>query len=332
MGLAGERILITGADGFIGSHLTEALVRAGAHVRAFVLYNSLGYWGWLEQAPPEVKAEIEIFPGDVRDLHRVKQAMVGIETVFHLASLIAIPYSYRSPDSYVETNVRGTLHVLQAALDADIKRFVHTSTSEVYGTAQYVPIDEKHPLSAQSPYAATKIGADQMADAFFRSYGLPVTTVRPFNTYGPRQSARAIIPTIIAQLLEGAADLKLGSLEPVRDFTFVADLVQGYLLVGEADNIEGRLVQFGYGSGVSMGELAQRLIALTGSQARIITDSRRIRPAESEVLQLVCNNSQAKELLGWQPQISLDDGLARTIEWFRNAQNMAFYKPEQYAI
>lgn len=332
MSLKGVRVLVSGADGFIGSHLTEALVRGGAEVSAFVLYNSVGQWGWLDHFPKEISDEIEVFPGDIRDLHRVKQALTGVQVVFHLASLIAIPYSYRSPDSYVETNVRGTLNLLQASLDAEVSRFIHTSTSEVYGTAAYVPMDEKHPVVGQSPYAATKIGADQMAEAFHRSYGLPVVTLRPFNTYGPRQSARAIIPTIITQLASGAESIYLGSREPVRDFTFVDDTVRAFLLAAETASLEGSLINIGSGSGISIGDLADKLIGLSGRKVSITTDSQRIRPPESEVMRLVCDHRLAQVKLGWSPLISLDEGLRSTYEWLTRPDHLAMYKPDRYMI
>ncbi len=332
MSLEGTRVLVTGADGFIGSHLTEALVRAGADVRAFVLYNSLGQFGWLDHSERAVREQIEIFPGDIRDPHRVKQSLVGIHTVFHLASLIAIPYSYRSPDSYVETNIRGTLNLLQASLESDVSRVIHTSTSEVYGTAAYVPMDEKHPLVGQSPYAASKIGADQMADAYHRSYGLPVVTLRPFNTYGPRQSARAIIPTIITQLANGVDSLRLGSREPVRDLTYVDDTVRAFLLAADTPELDGELINIGTGSGISIGDLADKLITLSGRKVSIATDQQRIRPTQSEVMRLVCDNSQALTKLGWNPKVSLDDGLHRTFDWLTIPENLALYKPDQYII
>ena len=332
MPLQGVHVLVTGADGFIGSHLTEALVRGGADVRAFVLYNSLGQWGWLDHTPKEIRDEIEVFPGDIRDPHRVKQSLTGVQVVFHLASLIAIPYSYRSPDSYVETNIRGTLNLLQASLEAEVSRFIHTSTSEVYGTATYIPMDEKHPVVGQSPYAATKIGADQMAEAFHRSFGLPVVTLRPFNTYGSRQSARAIIPTIITQLASGVESIYLGSREPVRDFTFVDDTVRAFLLAAEIPSLEGSLINIGSGSGISIGDLADKLIGLSGRKVSITTDSRRIRPPDSEVMRLVCDNSAALAKLGWSPKISLDQGLKTTYEWLTQPNNLAMYKPDQYMI
>lgn len=332
MSLKGKRILVTGADGFIGSHLTEALVRAGAEVRAFVLYNSLGRTGWLEDSPHEIQHEIEIFAGDIRDAHRVSQAMTGIEIVCHLASLIAIPYSYRSPDSYVETNIRGTLNLLQCAIDAEVTRFIHTSTSEVYGTANYVPMDEAHPVIGQSPYAATKIGADQMAEAFHRSYGLPVVTLRPFNTYGPRQSARAIIPTIMTQILSGTESIQLGSREPVRDFTFVEDTVRAFVLAAQTEGLEGTLTNVGSGTGVTIGELADMIIGMSGRDVEIVTDEQRIRPSGSEVMKLICSNQAALTRLGWSPRMSLQDGLKKTYLWLSRPENLALYKPNQYML
>ncbi len=332
MSLHGRRILITGADGFIGSHLTEAMVQAGAEVRAFVLYNSLGQTGWLDQIPKAIRQEIEIFSGDIRDAHRVSQAMTGIETVCHLASLIAIPYSYRSPDSYVETNIRGTLNLVQSALDAEVTSFIHTSTSEVYGTAAYVPMDEKHPVIGQSPYAATKIGADQMVEAYHRSFGLPTVTLRPFNTYGPRQSARAIIPTIMTQIIAGASSIHLGSRDPIRDFTFVEDTVRGFLLAAQTDALEGSVTNIGAGSGISIGDLAEKIIKMSGKPVSIESDEQRVRPPESEVMRLVCDNQAALTRLGWSPQVSLDDGLRRTYEWLSRPENIAWYKPDQYML
>ena len=332
MDLAGKKVVVTGADGFIGSHLTEALVAHGADVTAFCYYNTFGSWGWLDDVPAELTDALTIFMGDVRDPNGVREALKGADAVFHLAALIGIPFSYHSPDSYVDTNVKGTLNVLQAARDLGLERVVVTSTSEVYGTALYVPIDEKHPRQGQSPYSATKIGADAMADAFFRSFDLPVVTVRPFNTYGPRQSARAVIPTIVSQLLAGATELKLGSLTPTRDLNYVADTCAGFIALAEADAAIGRDVNVGSGREISVGDLAAKLIEACGSSATIVTDETRLRPEKSEVERLLASNELARELAGWSPTVSLDDGLARTVEWMRDPANRARYKWHLYNV
>jgi len=311
-----RRVLVTGAGGFIASHLTEALLDQGARVRALVRYNSRNSWGRLEELSAERRVRCEVILGDVSDPFTPRSWVEGCEYVFHLAALIAVPYSYVSPASYNEVNVRGTLNLLEAARAAPIKRFVHTSTSEVYGTAVRVPIDETHPLQSQSPYAASKIAADQFAESYYRSYNLPVTIARPFNTYGPRQSARAIIPTIITQALAGDS-VGLGVQEPVRDFTYVGDTVRGLLALAECDATVGRVVNLGSGSGISVGDLARKIIALVGEPKEIRTDARRFRPRESEVMRLLCDASLARTLAGWQPQTSLDDGLRLTIEWIR---------------
>jgi dTDP-glucose 4,6-dehydratase len=308
-------VLVTGAEGFIGSHLVEALLHEGRAVRAFVQYNFRNDWGWLEELPQAVWRDIDVRCGDLRDATFVTQAVKGCETVFHLGALIGIPYSYQAPREYVDTNVLGTLNVLQAALDCGVGRVVHTSTSEVYGTAQYVPIDEKHPLRAQSPYAATKIGADKLAESYFLSFGLPVVTVRPFNTYGPRQSARAVIPTIVTQALSGET-IRLGALHPERDLTFVTDTARGFIAAAHADAL-GETINLGQGECVSIGMLAERILGLLGVRKPIVTDDKRLRPEGSEVLKLVCDRAKAERLLGWKPTVSLDDGLQRTIEWFR---------------
>ncbi len=331
MELTGKRVLITGADGFIGSHLTEVLVAAGCTVRAFVFYNSFNSWGWLDTAPDEVRSSLEVFAGDVRDPNGVRAAMRDVEVVFHLAALIAIPFSYHSPDSYVDTNIKGTLNVLQAARDAAVERIVVTSTSEVYGTARYVPIDEAHPLQGQSPYSATKIGADRLAEAFARSFELPVVIARPFNTYGPRQSARAVIPTIITQLLAGRAEIHLGALSPTRDLTYVADTCRGFLALAACDAAVGREVNMGSGAEISIGELAQRLMAQIAPTARVTTDEQRLRPERSEVERLLCDASLMRSLTGWAPEVSLDDGLARTVAWFRE-RGLAGYKTDIYNL
>jgi len=332
MDLNGKRVLVTGADGFIGSHLTEALIALGADVRAFCYYNSFSSWGWLDTVDPAIMAEVDVFMGDIRDPNGVRIALMDCDVVFHLAALIGIPFSYHSPDSYVETNVKGTLNVLQAARDLQLERVVVTSTSEVFGTALYVPIDEKHPRQGQSPYSASKIGADAMADAFYRSFGLPVVTARPFNTYGPRQSARAIIPTIITQLLAGASEIRLGSVTPTRDFSYITDTVAGFIALAECDEAIGRDVNIGNGSEISVGDLAAELIEITGSSASIVTDEVRLRPEKSEVERLLASNALAHELTGWEPKISLDDGLRRTVEWFSDEANRARYKWRLYNV
>jgi NAD dependent epimerase/dehydratase len=324
--LRGKRVVVTGADGFIGGHLTELLVAHGAKVKAFVYYNSFDSWGWLDAVPAETMAEVEVFAGDVRDPNGVREALKGADAVFHLAALIGIPFSYHSPDSYVDTNVKGTLNVLQAARDLGVARVVQTSTSEVYGTAQRVPIDETHPRQGQSPYSASKIGADAMAEAFYRSFGLPVVTVRPFNTYGPRQSARAVIPTIITQLLAGRTEVRLGSLHPTRDLTYVTDTCRGFLALAEADEAVGRDVNLGVGEEISVGDLAQLIIRLVGVEATIVTEDVRLRPSLSEVERLLSDNRLAAELSGWSPDVPLEEGLTRTIEWFRDERNRAGYK------
>ena len=326
----GKRVLVTGADGFIGSHLVEALIGMGAIVTAFVHYNSFDDVGWLDSISDARSSRLKIFPGDVRDADRVREAMEGNEVVFHLASLIAIPYSYHAPSSYVNTNVVGTLNVLTACRDLGIARVVHTSTSEVYGTARYVPIDESHPLQGQSPYSATKIAADMLAESFFRSYDVPVVTIRPFNTYGPRQSARAVIPTIISQLLDGANELKLGSLSPTRDMNYVADTVRGFMLGACSPGAIGRVINIGSGREISIGDLAQMLIDLVGREVRIVCDEERLRPQKSEVNRLLCNAALAKELLGWEAKYTLEEGLKKTIEWI--SENRSAYRSNRYTI
>ncbi len=326
MDLRGQRVVVTGADGFIGSHLVEALVAHGAQVRAFCFYNSFDSRGWLDAVPGETMDSVEVFMGDIRDPNGVRTALAGSQAVFHLAALIGIPFSYHSPDSYLGTNVRGTLNVLQAARDLALERVVVTSTSEVYGTARYVPIDEAHPRQGQSPYSASKIGADAMADSFYRSFELPVTTVRPFNTYGPRQSARAVIPTILTQLFAGASELKLGALTPTRDLTYVTDTCAGFIALAQADKAVGRDVNLGTGSEIAIGDLAAKLISLTGSDATIVAEDVRLRPSASEVGRLLADNSLARELSGWQPAVSLDDGLLETLRWFENPENRAGYR------
>ncbi|OGS19420.1 MAG: NAD-dependent dehydratase [Elusimicrobia bacterium RIFOXYA2_FULL_50_26] len=326
------KILVTGADGFIGSHLVERLVQAGYNVRAFVFYNSFNSYGWLDSIPKETVDKVEIFTGDIRDPNGVRNAMKGCSAVLHLAALIAIPFSYHSPDSYVDTNIKGTLNILNAARDLNLERVLVTSTSEVYGTACYVPIDEKHPLQGQSPYSATKIAADQLSLSFYRSFGLPVTIVRPFNTFGPRQSARAIIPAIICQLISGKNEIKLGSLHPTRDFLYVKDTVEGFLEILSSDNTIGEEINIATQTEISMGDLAVKLIRLTGSQARIVEDAARIRPEKSEVERLLGKNEKIKNLTGWRPAFNLDLGLQETVEWFKKEENLKRYKADIYNI
>lgn len=325
-----DKILVTGSDGFIGSHLTEELVKKGYKVKAFVLYNSFNTWGWLDSLPREILNEIEIFQGDVRDPNGVKEAMRGVDAVFHLAALIAIPYSYHSPDTYVDTNIKGTLNVLQAARELGTKRVLVTSTSEVYGTAQYVPIDEKHPFQGQSPYSATKIGADRLTESFYRSFGLPATIVRPFNTYGPRQSARAVIPTIITQLLSGKEEIKLGSLTPTRDFNYVKDTVNGFIEIYKSDRTIGEEINIATQKEISIGQLAEELIKQINPKARIICDEQRLRPEKSEVNRLLGCNKKIMELTDWKPRYSIEGGLAETIEFLRS--NLDKYKPDLYNL
>ncbi len=325
-----EKVLVTGADGFIGSHLTEELVKSGKSVRAFCYYNSFNSWGWLDSLPDEVKNEIDVFSGDIRDPNGVREAMKGIDTVFHLAALIAIPFSYHSPDSYVDTNIKGTLNVLQAANALETKRVLVTSTSEVYGTAQYVPIDEKHPYQGQSPYSATKIGADRIAESFYRSFKTPVTIVRPFNTYGPRQSARAVIPTIISQLLAGKEEIKLGSLTPTRDFNYVKDTAAGFMALAACEKAIGEEVNIATGVEISIGELASELIEQINPSAKIICDEQRLRPEKSEVNRLLGDNTKIKSLTDWSPKYDLRAGLAETIAWIKN--NLSSYKTNIYNI
>ncbi len=324
------KVLVTGSDGFIGSHLTEELVKKGYEVKAFVYYNSFNTWGWLDTLPKEIMDHVEIFQGDIRDPNGVKEAMKGCDAVFHLAALIAIPFSYHSPDTYVDTNIKGTLNVLQAARDLGTKRVLVTSTSEVYGTAQYVPIDEKHPYQGQSPYSATKIGADRLAESFYRSFSLPVTIVRPFNTYGPRQSARAVIPTIITQLLAGKTEIKLGSLTPTRDFNFVKDTAHGFIAMYESDKTIGQEINIATQHEISIGQLAQELIRQINPEAKIVCDEQRLRPEKSEVNRLLGCNKKILELTDWKPQYTFEQGLAETIEFLRH--NMDKYKADIYNL
>lgn len=330
------KVLVTGADGFIGSHLTEALVRRGYEVRAFVLYNSFNSWGWLDHCSPDIKGRFEIFAGDIRDPNGVRVAMKGCDAVLHLAALIAIPYSYHSPDTYIDTNVKGTLNVLQAALDSDCRRIVHTSTSEVYGTAKYVPITEEHPLLGQSPYSASKIAADQLAYSFFASFDLPVTIARPFNTYGPRQSARAVIPTIITQIANGSRTIKLGATSPTRDFNFVEDTVTGFIAALESDGGLGEMVNFGSNYEISVGDTVRLIAQVMDAEVEIIADEDRLRPANSEVERLWASNSKAAQLFGWSPKYSgvsgLRLGLEKTISWFSDPSNLVKYKADRYNI
>jgi dTDP-glucose 4,6-dehydratase len=329
-------ILITGADGFIGSHLTEVLVRRGYKVRAFVYYNSFNSWGWLDHCADEVKGKFEVFAGDIRDPHGVKTAMHGCDAVLHLAALIAIPYSYHSPDTYVDTNIKGTLNVLQAARELGVSRVIHTSTSEVYGTAQYVPIDEGHPLQGQSPYSASKIGADQIAYSFCTSFDLPVITVRPFNTYGPRQSARAVIPTIITQIASGATKIDLGAISPTRDFTYIDDTVNGFISALESDKGVGETVNLGTNFEISIFDTASLIAKQMGVEIQIQSTTERQRPINSEVGRLCADNSKAKELFGWEPKYvgldGLSQGLRTTIAWFEYPTNLSRYKHDKYNI
>lgn len=324
------KVLVTGADGFIGSHLVEQLIREGHSVKAFVFYNSFNTWGWLDSIPKHILNEIEIFSGDIRDPNGVRNAMTGVDQVFHLAALIAIPFSYHSPDSYVDTNIKGTLNVLQAGRDLETERLLITSTSEVYGTAQYVPIDEKHLFQGQSPYSATKIGADRIAESFYRSFNMPINIVRPFNTYGPRQSARAVIPTIITQLLSGKEEIMLGSLTPTRDFNYVKDTVNGFIEIAKSDKTIGEEINIATQKEISIGQLAEELIRQINPNAKIICDEQRLRPENSEVNRLLGSNEKIRRLTNWKPQYTFEQGLAETIEFFKN--NLDKYKTDIYNI
>ncbi len=336
MNLADKRVLVTGADGFIGSHLVEHLVGLGADVRAFVYYNSFNSWGWLDGASPEVTRAIDVFAGDIRDPNGVRVAMQDCDIVMHLAALIAIPFSYHSPDSYVDTNVKGTLNVVQAARDLGVERVIHTSTSEVYGTARFVPITEEHPLQGQSPYSASKIGADQIAQSFYLSFGTPVSTIRPFNTYGPRQSARAVIPTIITQIAAGMDEVRLGATHPTRDFNYVRDTVRGFCAVASADAAIGETINIGSNFEISIGETAQLIAERMGREVRFVSDDQRMRPEKSEVERLWADNAKAASLTGWTPEYAgregFGHGLDETIEWFGDAGNLARYKADTYNI
>jgi NAD dependent epimerase/dehydratase len=327
-GFDGRRVLVTGGEGFIGSHLVEQLVEAGAQVRVLPYYNAFGRWGWLDGL--DIVDQLEILPGDVRDGDRVMQAVAGCDVVFHLAALIGIPYSYEAPESYVQTNVTGTYNVANACRHHNVSRLVHTSTSEVYGTARRVPIAEDHPLQPQSPYSASKIGGDMMALSFFHAFELPVAVVRPFNTYGPRQSTRAVIPTILAQLLAGADTVRLGTTTPTRDFTFAADTAAGFMAVAQCDQALGEVVNVGSGQEISIGDLVDKLIAITGSSAEVVVDDQRVRPAGSEVERLLCDNTRAREWAGWTPTVSLDDGLRRTADWLRD--NLHLVETRNYHV
>lgn len=334
--MTNQKVLVTGADGFIGSHLIEALVRQGYKVRAFVLYNSFNSWGWLDECSEDVKGQFEVFAGDVRDPHGVKEAMKGCSSVLHLAALIAIPYSYYSPDTYVDTNIKGTLNVLQAARELGVRRVVHTSTSEVYGTARFVPITEEHPLRGQSPYSATKIAADQLAYSFYASFKLPVVIARPFNTYGPRQSARAIIPTIITQIASGQRQIKLGAISPTRDFNYVQDTVAGFIAALKSEQGLGEVINLGSNFEISVGDTAQLIAEVMNAKIEIITEEARLRPADSEVERLWADNTRALELLDWKPGYAgregFKRGLAETANWFSEPENLRNYKAHVYNI
>lgn len=331
-----KEVLITGAGGFIGSHLTETLVRDGYDVRTFVHYNSFDSWGWLDYVEPEIKNSLDIFAGDIRDPNGVRKAMKDCDVVFHLAALIGIPYSYHSPDTYIDTNVKGTLNVVQAARELGVGKVVHTSTSEVYGTARFVPIREDHPLQAQSPYSASKIGADQIAMSFYASFGTPVSIVRPFNTYGPRQSARAVIPTIITQIASGMKQIRLGDLSPTRDFSYVKDTVRGFLAVAESEKSVGEVINIGSNYEISIGETARLIAEVMGKEIVLTTDQERIRPKNSEVQRLWADNTKARQLLGWTPTYGQREGfrqgLLETVQWLSDAANLKHYKPDIYSI
>jgi len=330
------KILVTGADGFIGSHLTEALVRVGHDVKVFVLYNSFNSWGWLDRCADDIKGKFEVFSGDIRDTNGVREAVKGCDAVIHLAALIAIPYSYHSPETYIDTNIKGTLNILQAAREFNIHRLIHTSTSEVYGTAKFVPITEDHPLQGQSPYSASKIGADQLAYSFFTSFELPVVTVRPFNTYGPRQSARAVIPTIITQIANGKNEIKLGAISPTRDFNYIKDTVDGFIAALNSKNGLGEVINLGSNYEVSIGETAEIIAEVMNAEIKIINDKQRLRPKESEVERLWADNSKAKDLFGWEPRYGnregLSKGLRETAKWFLDSKNLDMYKSDIYNL
>ncbi|HEU4610394.1 MAG TPA: NAD-dependent 4,6-dehydratase LegB [Chitinophagaceae bacterium] len=332
MELKGKKVLVTGADGFIGSHLVEQLLTEGCHVKAFVYYNSFNSWGWLDTLPQALRQQLEVFAGDIRDSNGVRTAMKGIDVVFHLAALIAIPFSYHSPDSYIDTNVKGTLNIVQAAKDLGTERVLVTSTSEVYGTATYIPIDERHPRQPQSPYSASKIGADCVAESFYRSFNVPLTIVRPFNTFGPRQSARAVIPTIITQLLNGKKEICLGDTTPTRDLVYVKDTVNGFVEIARSDKLIGQDCNIATQSEISVADLAGRLIALINPQAKVVTDEVRLRPEKSEVFRLYGSKEKISKYTSWQQKYSLDDGLKETIAWFSKDENLRSYKADIYNI
>lgn len=336
MDLKNKKILVTGADGFIGSHLTEELLKRGYDTRAFVYYNSFNSWGWLDHSEPEVRKSLDVFAGDIRDPHGVKQAMKGCNVLLHLAALIAIPYSYHSPDTYVDTNIKGTLNLVQAARELGVEKVVHTSTSEVYGTARFVPITEEHPLQGQSPYSASKIGADQIAMSFYSSFDTPVAIIRPFNTYGPRQSARAFIPTVITQIASGVHTIKLGALHPTRDLNYIADTIAGFIAVAESDNSVGEVINVGSNFEISMGETAAMIAEVMGVDIEIVTDPERLRPGKSEVERLWADTTKARNLLNHEPKYSGRDGLRRglaeTVEWFAVPENLKSYKADVFNI
>ena len=336
MQISDRKILVTGADGFIGSHLTEELVRRGCNVRAFVLYNSFNSWGWLDYSAKDIKESLDVFAGDIRDPHGVKKAMAGSDVVLHLAALIGIPYSYHSPDTYVDTNIKGTLNIVQAARELEVAKVVCTSTSEVYGTARFVPITEEHPLQGQSPYSATKIGADQIALSFYNAFNVPVAIIRPFNTYGPRQSARAVIPTVITQIAGGQQKIRLGALSPTRDFNYIKDTVQGFIAVAESESSIGEVINIGSNYEISIGETVQMIAEVLKADIEIETEQDRLRPEKSEVERLWADNTKARELLGWQPGYAgregLKRGLAETAEWFCDPENLKLYKAGMYNV
>ncbi|WP_029420727.1 NAD-dependent 4,6-dehydratase LegB [Alicyclobacillus macrosporangiidus] len=336
MELAQQRVLVTGADGFIGSHLVEELIRVGADVRAFVFYNAFNSFGWLDHLPNPIKSQVDIVSGDIRDPYVVREALRGRDIVFHLAALVGVPYSFHAPQTYVDTNIKGTLNVLQAARELEVKRVIHTSTSEVYGTARFVPITEEHPLHGQSPYAATKIAADQLALSFYHAFGVHVSIIRPFNTYGPRQSLRAVIPTIIAQMATGARRIKLGSLRPTRDFTYVKDTVRGFTAMAQSDSSVGQVINIGSNYEISIGDLVQLITEVMGVEAEVEVDTDRLRPLTSEVERLWADNSKARQLLGWTPEYhgrdGLKHGLRETVAWFTDRANLRGYKPYMYNL
>ncbi len=332
MKLADKKVLVTGADGFIGSHLTETLVRNGHGVRAFVFYNSFNSWGWLDRCAPDVAGRFEVFAGDIRDPHGVRKAMEGCEVVMHLAALIAIPYSYHSPDTYVDTNIKGTLNVVQAARELAVEKVVHTSTSEVYGTARFVPITEEHPLQGQSPYAATKIGADHIAMSFHHAFDTPVAIIRPFNTYGPRQSARAVIPTVITQIASGRKNIRLGALHPTRDFNYVVDMVRGFIAVAESEDTVGQVINCGSNSEISIAEATKLIAEIMDADINIESEEIRLRPEKSEVERLWCDNTKIQSITGFKPMTTLRQGLETTIEWFVDPVNLKRYKMDMYNV